>query len=46
MADDEPGCKKLTLLVWPTEKLFQSMTALDEVWVIESAPPEGTPIFT
>ena len=34
MADDEFGCKKLTLLVWPTEKLFQSMTAFDEVWVI------------
>src|SRR6185437_13193124 len=46
IAEPAPGCTKLTLALAPTEKLFQSTTARDEVWLIESELPEGVPILT
>src|SRR3954454_7140887 len=44
MAESALGSTKVTEPFAPTEKLFQSITALDEVCLMASALPAGVPI--
>jgi len=44
MAAAEFGWTKLTLALPPTEKLFQSTIAFDELWLMVSVLPAGAPI--